>query len=54
MVYLRNSTSNWKLTFDMVKDNLLNEEIRRNGNSKVISSTPNEVYSYGIKKKKYV
>jgi len=43
MVSLSNFSSNWKLTFDIIKDSLLSEEIRRKGNTKVISSTQNEV-----------
>ena len=42
MVSLGNCAPNEKLTFDMVKDNLLNEEIKRNGSNKVISSSQNE------------
>ena len=42
VVSLSNYTPNGKLTFDMVKDSLLNEEIRRKGSNKVISSSQNE------------
>jgi len=44
VVPLSNSTPNGKLTFDMVKDILLKEEIRRKGSNKVTSSTQNKVY----------
>ena len=42
LVSLSNSAPNGKLTFDMVKDSLLNEEIRRKAGNKVISSSQNE------------
>nr|KYP63999.1 Retrovirus-related Pol polyprotein from transposon TNT 1-94 [Cajanus cajan] len=38
-----NSTPNGKLTFNMVKDSLLNEETRRKGQGMASSSTHNEV-----------
>jgi len=43
MVSLGNCAPNEKLTFDMVKDSLLKEEIRRKYSNKVISSSQNEV-----------
>ena len=42
MVSLSNHAPYEKLTFDMVKDNLLNEETKRKCSSKVISPTQNE------------
>ena len=39
VVSLSNFAPNGKLTFDMIKDSLLNEEIRRNGSNKDISSS---------------
>ena len=42
VVSLSNSDPKGKFTFDMVKYSLLNEEIRRKGSNKVISSSQNE------------
>jgi len=42
VVSLSNYTPNGKLTFHMVKDSLLNEEIRWKSSNKVISSSQNE------------